>query len=168
MSRWFGPVMQNGYLVEHLETAITHWVDVLGVGPFFVIPHVKLVDPVYRDQPCAADISIALANSGEMQIELIQQHNDAPSIYREWLDEGRTGLHHVGFLVDDIERILEALPVAPEPVQYGRNFCYLDTVYHPGTMVELIAADAGMRGLFDRVRSASVGWQGEEPVRRLG
>ncbi|MBX3707823.1 MAG: VOC family protein [Pseudomonadales bacterium] len=168
MSRLFGPVMQNGYLVDDLDRAIAHWVEVMGVGPFFVIPDVRMVDPVYRGQPCAAEISIALANSGDLQIELVLQKNAAPSVYREWLDEGRLGLHHVGFFVDDIEACVAALPAPVERLQHGRNFCYIDTVGHPGTMVELIQRDAGMRGLFDMIRAASVGWQGEDPVRRLG
>jgi len=168
MSRYFGPVLQNGYLVDDLERAIDHWVNVMGVGPFFVIPKVAMVDPVYRGRPCEAEIGIALANSGDLQIELVVQHNNAPSIYQEWLDQGRLGLHHVGFFVDDIEATLAALPEAPQPIQHGRNFCYVDTVYHPGTMVELIQPDAGMRGLFGMIKTASVGWRGEDPVRRLG
>ena len=40
-------------------------------------------------------MSIALANSGDLQIELIQQVNDAPSMYKEFLDAGHEGLQHV-------------------------------------------------------------------------
>jgi len=168
MSRFFGPVLQNGYVVDDLDRALDHWINVMGVGPFFVLPHVKMVDPVYRGRPSEVDITVALANSGEFQIELILQNNDAPSIYREWLDEGRTGLHHVGFFVADIEATLAALPKQPERVQYGRNFCYIDTVYHPGTMVELIETADRTRGLFGMIRDASIGWQGEDPVRIVG
>ena len=34
---------------------------------------------------------------------MIRQHNDAPSIYKAWRDEGREGLHHVCILVDDLQ-----------------------------------------------------------------
>jgi hypothetical protein len=168
MSRLFGPVRQNGYLVEDLEAAARHWAEHLGVGPFHVLEHVAMVEPVYRGEPCGADISIALANSGDLQIELVVQHNDAPSIYREWLDEGRLGLHHVGFFVDDIEDVLSRLAPVPERLQHGRNFCYLDTAAHPGTITELIALDDGMRGLFDMIRDAGASWDGRDPIRRVG
>ncbi len=35
MSRLFGDVRQNGYVVRDLEAAMKHWTQVLGVGPFF-------------------------------------------------------------------------------------------------------------------------------------
>jgi hypothetical protein len=34
----------------------------------------------YKDQPSSVDVSIALANSGARQIELIQQRNEAASM----------------------------------------------------------------------------------------
>jgi len=167
MSRWFGPVRQNGYLVEDLEAAARHWSRSLGVGPFFVLDHVAMVDPVYRGAPCEARISLALANSGDLQIELIVQHDRLPSIYREWLDQGHTGLHHVGFFVDDIATTLEALDPVPERVQHGRGFCYLDTEGHPGTFTELIETGGGLGELFETIRRASVDWDGREPIRRF-
>ena len=37
MSRIFGPVRQNGYVVRDIEKAMTHWVEVMGVGPWYYI-----------------------------------------------------------------------------------------------------------------------------------
>jgi hypothetical protein len=36
MSRLFGGVIQNGYVVRNIEAAIRHWIDVLGVGHGFI------------------------------------------------------------------------------------------------------------------------------------
>ncbi len=33
MSRLFGPIRQNGYVVRDIEAAMAHWIDVLQVGP---------------------------------------------------------------------------------------------------------------------------------------
>ena len=41
--------------------------------------------------------SVALANSGEMQVELIQTRNDVPSMYRDYMQKGLRGLQHVAF-----------------------------------------------------------------------
>jgi hypothetical protein len=35
MSRIFGKVCQNGYVVRDIEAAMAHWTQVLGVGPFY-------------------------------------------------------------------------------------------------------------------------------------
>ena len=37
MSRLFGGVIQNGYVVRDIEAAMRHWIDVLGVGHGFIL-----------------------------------------------------------------------------------------------------------------------------------
>lgn len=53
--------------------------------------------------------SIALANSGPLQIELIQQRNDAPSMYRDFLAEGHEGLQYVAYWTEDFDRDFERI-----------------------------------------------------------
>jgi len=33
MSRIFGAVCQNGYVVRDIQAAMRHWIEVIGVGP---------------------------------------------------------------------------------------------------------------------------------------
>ena len=35
MSRLFGAITQNGYVVRNIAAAMQHWIDVLGVGPWY-------------------------------------------------------------------------------------------------------------------------------------
>ena len=49
----------------------------------FYIDRVKMDYFRHRGQASNVEASIALANSGDLQIELIQQRNDAPSMYKE-------------------------------------------------------------------------------------
>jgi hypothetical protein len=53
MSRLFGGVIQNGYVVRDIEAAMRHWIDVLGVGPWFYIEHLPVSDfrPRSGDRP---------------------------------------------------------------------------------------------------------------------
>ena len=97
MSRIFGPVRQNGYVVRDIEKAMTHWVEVMGVGPWYYIDRVQTDWFRHRGVDSAVEMSIALANSGDLQIELIQQRNDAPSMYKEFLEAGYEGLQHLAF-----------------------------------------------------------------------
>ena len=83
MSRIFGKtVTQNGYVVRDIEAEMNHWVEVLGVGPWFYMESIPVEDFRYKGEPSPLDFSVALANSGDLQIELIQQNNDAPSLVR--------------------------------------------------------------------------------------
>jgi hypothetical protein len=42
MSRIFGAITQNGYVVRDLQAAMKHWVEVMGVGPSFYFEKVKI------------------------------------------------------------------------------------------------------------------------------
>jgi hypothetical protein len=51
MSRLFGGVIQNGYVVRNIEAAIRHWIDVLGVGHGF-IPLLSLLGSPWYNVAC--------------------------------------------------------------------------------------------------------------------
>ena len=97
MSRIFGPIRQNGYVVRDLKAAMRHWSEVMGVGPWFVADPAPLHDFRYRGEPSGCVVALALANAGPLQIELIEQLNDGPSLYKDFLDAGLEGLQHVAF-----------------------------------------------------------------------
>ncbi|MGH7078503.1 MAG: VOC family protein, partial [Acetobacteraceae bacterium] len=95
MSRLFGPLRQMGFVVRDLDKAMRHWVDVCGVGPWFVAEKLPLNGFWYKEQPYPdIHLTIALANSGEVQLELIQQRDDTPSMGRDFLAAGHEGLQH--------------------------------------------------------------------------
>ncbi len=66
MSRIFGAITQNGYVVRDIEAAMRHWIDVLGVGPWFYVERAPIEDFQYHGEPSPVDVSIALANSGSL------------------------------------------------------------------------------------------------------
>jgi Glyoxalase/Bleomycin resistance protein/Dioxygenase superfamily len=80
MSRLFGPMRQVGIVVRDIEKSMRHWVEVCGVGPWFYAEQLPLDEFRYKGRRYDLKVSIALANSGEVQLELIQQRNDAPSL----------------------------------------------------------------------------------------
>jgi hypothetical protein len=48
---------------------------------------------------------MGLANSDDMQIELIQQHDETPSIYQEFMTATGGGLNQVAYWVEDLDAI---------------------------------------------------------------
>jgi hypothetical protein len=78
-----GPVYQIAYVVENLSEAMDNWLNQTSAGPFFLFEHFEFVEPVYRGVSTVLDISIALGYSGELCIELIEQHDERPSVYQE-------------------------------------------------------------------------------------
>ena len=108
-----GPVRQIGFVVRDLDSALAAWVSA-GVGPWFVVrEHAQTA--LYRGQPCALVISVALANSGDLQVELIHQHDDTPSIFTEFLDSGREGFHQLAWWPSDFDAAVAAAEAAGWP-----------------------------------------------------
>lgn len=172
MSRIFGKVRQNGYVVRDIEAAMRHWTQVLGVGPFYYIARVQMDWFRYRGEASDAEVSIALANSGALQIELIQQRNDAPSMYRDFLKSGREGLQHMSYWTttyhDDFERYLSLGFRIGQEGQIGGphgRFVYFDTETHPGTVIEVSDISGSKGAFFERIRQAAAGWDGSRAIR---
>ena len=168
-----GEVMQLAFVPADFDAALAHWLKI-GAGPFFALDHVQLDEVCYRGQPAQIDFSMVLGYWGDLQIELIRQHNAAPSIYKSWRDAGGEGLHHVCILTDDMAAARAACAAAGATVEQegkvpgGGEVIYVDTGGGPGTMVEILKPAPGGREFFGMMREAHRGWDGADPVRRLG
>lgn len=168
MSRQFGEIRQNGYVVPDLATAIQHWAHTLGVGPWLVIDELPVEGARYCGAPTDARAAIALSFSGDLQIELIQPLNDGPSPYRDFLRECPSGgLQHVSSWPDsaDYNRI-EAAYLADhgQPLFQGRvgrtRFVYLDTIAHLGSCFEMADLSPGSKLQFEALRKSAAVWDG--------
>jgi hypothetical protein len=173
MSRIFGEIRQMGYVVRDIESAMRHWTKVIGIGPFFYFERVPMEDFTYRGKPSPIELSIALANSGALQVELIQQRNEAPSMYLDFLRAGSEGLHHLAYWTETFDADLARIAAAGYKIgQSGwvggpdGRFIYFLTENHPGTVVE-ISEISGRKGKsFRRIAEASRTWDGSEPIRK--
>ena len=172
MSRLFGPVRQNGYVVRDIHAAMDHWINVMGVGPWFYIDRVKTDYFRHRGQDAAVEMSIALANAGDLQLELIQQRNDAPSMYKEFLDAGHEGLQHVAFWSTSYQQLYDqslarGLKVGHEGQIGGEQgrFAYFDSAAHPGSVIEISDISGNKGRFFDHIRRIAADWDGADPIR---
>ncbi len=172
MSRLFGALRQMGYVVRDIEAAMHHWVDVCGVGPWFYVDQLPLTAFTYRGaRHDGLHVSIALANSGDVQLELIQQRCDTPSMYPDFLAAGREGLQHWSSWPEDYDaRHRRALASGYQVGQEGDSprgrFVYFAAEGHPGTVIEMAHLTPARRRIFDQIRAAAVGWDGRDPIRR--
>jgi catechol 2,3-dioxygenase-like lactoylglutathione lyase family enzyme len=171
MSRILGEIRQNGYVVRDLEAALTHWTEVLGVGPFYLLENMQAEEFRYRGELSSAEVSLALSNSGPLQIELIQQLNDAPSMYRDFLEAGHEGLQHVSYWTEDFDAAFARATDAGFRVGHSGQFSadgrfvYFDTESHPGTVLELSEVNDGTGRFFEAIAEAARSWDGSDPIR---
>lgn len=161
-----GPVYHAGYVVTDMSASIAHWVEKLGAGPFFLFDNFAFVDPIFEGRPVGPSVTLAFAFSGDFCVELIQQHDEAPSVYRNC----GSGLHHLGIAVDDLEASL--LDYASAGVgsifraafPFGGGCAYLDTRRELGFMTELVERNPVINGLLSQMKAAHANWNRKDHV----
>lgn len=172
MSRFFGEIRQVAYIVPDIEAAMDHWSRVMGVGPWYYNPRVPIKNYHYRGARHEPHNSVALANAGALQIELLQPRNDVPSMYRDFTQAGHRGVQHVAYWTETFDADLARAQAAGfvvcmggEVGENGRFVYFEDHSGLPGTTIELSEV-AGPKGrLFKLIRDAALGWDGAQPVR---
>ncbi|MBM7368103.1 VOC family protein [Gordonia hydrophobica] len=171
MSRIFGEINQMGYVVRDINAEMRRWLA-HGIGPWFYAHEVQTDYFTYRGSASPMRMSVALANSGDVQIELIAPRNDAPSLYRDFLESGREGLQHIAYWTEDYQGLYdEVLSLGYEVGHEGSiggeqgRFAYLDTEATFGHVIE-ISDVSGPKGQFFRyIRDVAATWDGSEPIR---
>jgi hypothetical protein len=96
--------------VKDLKTVMENYWNILGIGPWDVIHwEAPLVyDRKYHGEPAWAREIIALTQVGGVQLELCQPV-EGNSVYLDSLAEHGEGLHHLNFLVDDVDETASIL-----------------------------------------------------------
>jgi hypothetical protein len=177
MSRRFGEIRQIAFVVPNIDAAMNYWSGTLGIGPFYIKRSLTFTAFHYNGvEAVSPTISIALANSGSLQIELIQQHDNTPSIYRDFLAAGRTGLQHVSAWVtcSEFDSLRAAL------IKVGLSLAQEGTITASGTRLAYYATADAANGIIYEVsdlmdikhihrvhlvEEAARRWDGTAPVR---
>ena len=164
--------MQIAMVVEDIEAACANWTRVAGAGPFLHVPHVLIEEFDYRGaRSSGLDFSVAIAQSGGVQIELIQQHSTGHSAYRDTIARGQGGFHHLAVYTDDYDAVYggyvdQGFVAAVDGAFGGHRFSYIDTSKAIGCMIELIEENPLQTDFFLRIAAAAEGWDGvTDPIR---
>jgi Glyoxalase/Bleomycin resistance protein/Dioxygenase superfamily len=166
-----GQIMQMAYVVEDIQTAINWWIRDAKTGPWFLLDSFLGPDQVYRGQQSQADVKIAMAFAGHMQIELIQPKDAHPSVYRETVEKRGYGFHHIGVACDDVDAEMAAYEARGYELAFraavptGGAVAYMEGGTGDPGFVELIPATPGCDEAFTAFWRASVDWDGRDPIR---
>jgi len=168
-----GPIRQIGYVVTDLDRALQSWVE-LGVGPWLVIRGLPM-RALYRGEPCETTLTLALSNSGDLQLELIQQHDDTPSIFTEFLTSRGPGYHQLAYWTEDFDATMKAVADAGWPVVWsggeGVRFAYVEPPNSPAyvsQIVEISELTDAQAASAKFIRDAAANWDGSDPIREMG
>ena len=147
------PFLKNGvaqiaFVVEDLDKTVKNYMERFGIGPWHFYTYGKpLVKRMTRKgQPAEYKMRVALSYFGPMRIELIQPL-EGDTVYEEFVQKHGYGIHHLGILVDDMDKALEeaeqgGFPMTQDGAGFGPDddghYAYLDTEDVIGTTIELI------------------------------
>lgn len=136
---------QLGYVVTDVDRAIAYYKDTFGVRPWLVLEE--------RPEPCIEAgeeihpmLRIALSYLGPVQMELIEAV-EGECLHRDYVQQSGGGLHHLGFMVRDLDKRLDACHrLGIGVLQRGTiadtgltvDYAYLDTVEQAGVILEFI------------------------------
>lgn len=164
-------IIQMAYVVEDIHEAMRQWSTVMEVGPWYLLDNFTGVDPVYRGEPCKAEIALAMSFAGNMNVELIQCLDDNPSVYKEHIDVKGYGFHHFGVASADFDASVakyeaQGFDLALKlGVPTGGSVAYMDTKGAMPGYLEVIETSPGMEAAFTEFWKTTIGWDGSDPVR---
>lgn len=166
-------IVQIAYHVPDLDEAIAGWHSATGLGPFLVRRHIQLSEVRYRGASSNLDISAAFVQSGDIQVELIQQHCGSASAFRDMFTENEVGLHHVAIAPSDRGAMLDhyrqlGFDIATEfHAAGGGGAAYVDARRALGHMVEIYEVSDRIRRLYDQVAASAADWDRRQLIVEL-
>lgn len=173
MSRFFGSAVHAAFVVPDLERQIGRMLA-SGEGPFYLMSRMR-VAARYRGRRHDPLISAGFVYSGGMQYEFVEQHDDTPSAYREFLGRHPAGgLHHIAYFCKTFEDALTQAGkrggkfdivqefISPDESPYEM---YIEPADATDPVLTQLMIPSPLVGLFETMERAAATWNGEDPMR---
>jgi methylmalonyl-CoA/ethylmalonyl-CoA epimerase len=98
-----------GLVVKDIDKTISY-LESIGIGPFKGINEEKKFTVSFKGElhgkPAEWKTTISNALLGDVELELLEP-TEGPQALKESLDASGEGLHHIGFLVNDLDSAIE-------------------------------------------------------------
>lgn len=139
-------VEQLAIVVRDLDAAAEAYCKLLGVEkpPVIQSGPSELTQVTFEGKPTEADSKYMFINTPLLQLELIEP-GDSPSTWKKHLETYGEGVHHISFVVDDMEEKMRLLEDMGYPVIQRGNFwngkgryAYMDTTSTYKVIIELL------------------------------
>lgn len=169
----FGQITQIAFVTRDIDASVRHFVNHLGIGPWFMLPPGQMRP---RDCPDAAsaDLLVGFSHARGIEFELIQQTNETPSIWKILSDDTsqRDFFHHTCIWPDDYDAaVLAALDANYQSAFDGETprgrFTYMTHAEHAGSYFEICEVSPLRQAMQAAIREGAQNWDGGGPMRAM-
>jgi methylmalonyl-CoA/ethylmalonyl-CoA epimerase len=135
----FAKVHHVGVVVKNMDKAVAHYAS-LGLGPFEPLK-LSPAEGFLRGKSLISTPIISMGEVGGIIMELLQP-TEEESLIKEFYEARGEGIHHIAFLVDDIDQETEKLVQKGFKVLFNQKFgkggcAFFDTGQVGGVWIEL-------------------------------
>jgi catechol 2,3-dioxygenase-like lactoylglutathione lyase family enzyme len=139
-------VEQLAFVVKDLDAAADAYCNLLGMEKPSVIQSgpSEITNVIYQGKPTEGKARTMFIDTPLIQIELIEP-GDSPSTWKHHLETYGEGVHHISFVVQDMEEKMKILEEMGYPVIQTGNFyngkgryAYMDTTSTYKVIIELL------------------------------
>ena len=138
-----GTICQVAIVVKDLDKAVKYYSEIFNVEPpnIFSIPPQEEAKTQYRGVPTATRARLAVFKMGNIVLELTEPDSE-PSSWKEFLDTHGEGVHHIGFMIDDRDAVMDKLAKLGIPVRHygeytGGSYTVVDSEKQLGILLNL-------------------------------
>jgi methylmalonyl-CoA/ethylmalonyl-CoA epimerase len=134
-------IEQLSYVYKDVKKQVKIMEELYGIPKFAVMENITHQDATYRGKEVTIILDYAMSRLMNVQIEL-QQWKSGDCLFKDFIDQGKEGLHSIGLYVEDLEGYIDEFKKRGIKVlqtgQVGKQkFVYLDTEKTLGLLLEI-------------------------------
>jgi methylmalonyl-CoA/ethylmalonyl-CoA epimerase len=134
-------IEQLSYVYKDIKKQAKIMEELYNIPPFAQMENISIIDATYQGKVVEPVLDYAISRLFNVQIEL-QQWKSGDCIFKEFIDQGKEGLHSIGVYVEDLDVYIEEFKKKGIKVlqtgQTGKQkFVYLDTEKTFGILLEI-------------------------------
>ncbi|MCL6443608.1 MAG: VOC family protein [Alicyclobacillus sp.] len=140
-------IAQIGIIVRDIEHTSQVYADFFGVEkPKWILTDgYDKAHTEYHGEPTEAKAKLAFFHMGSLDIELIEPVG-GPSTWQEFLDTHGEGVHHIAFVIKDMQGKVQAMqnlgmPMVQRGDYTGGRYAYVDALDPLKVIIELLEND---------------------------
>jgi len=116
-------ICQIALVVRDIEKTARQYAEIFGMPmpKIFSIPPVEEAHTTFRGKLTKTRARLAVFDLGSVVLELTQP-DDEPSSWKEFLDTRGEGVHHIGFMVDDLDATLDFMAKKGMPERHSGDY----------------------------------------------